>query len=324
MRAVRYHEGGEPDVLRIDNVDRPAPAADEVLVATRAASINPTDAKRRRRGTGPVPKITGSDFAGVVEAVGEAVEGVDVGDRVCGTGLHTTRFHRGSVAEFVAAPTDVLTHLPDEVSFVQGAALALVGVTAWRGLLDHAGLEPTDRVLVHAGTGGVGHVAVQLASAMRAHVVTTANPDRLDVAAEFGAETVFAYDDPDLRSALREYAPAGYDVVFDHRAFEYFTLDLEVAAVDGRVVLYGGVEGEVTLPRSAMVKNCTVHAMTMSNLSSRERFRNVAPVLERVLDLAAAGHLAAHVARTYDLAETDEAHRAVMNDSYVGKLVIEV
>lgn len=324
MRAVRYHKGGETDALRVDDIDRPAPADDEVLVAVRAASINPTDAKRRRRGTGPVPKTTGSDFAGIVEAVGGAVEGVAVGDRVCGTGLHTTRFHRGSVAEFVAAPTDVVTHLPDDVSFVQGAALALVGVTAWRGLLDHGGLEPTDWVLIHAGTGGVGHVAVQLASVMRAHPIATANPDRLDVAADFGAEAVVPYDDPDLLAALRERGPAGYDVVFDHRAFEYFTLDLEAATVDGRVVLYGGVEGSVELPRSAMVKNCTVHAMTMSNLSNREGFQNVAPVLERVLDLAAAGHLSAHVARTYGLAETDEAHRAVMEDSYVGKLVIEI
>ncbi|MFB6310039.1 MAG: zinc-binding alcohol dehydrogenase family protein [Salinirussus sp.] len=324
MRAVRYHEGGEPDVLQVDEIDRPTPAADEVLVAVRAASINPTDAKRRRRGTGPVPKTTGSDFAGVVEAVGEGVEGVAVGDRVCGTGLHTTRFHRGAVADFVAVPTDVLTHLPDAVSFVQGAALALVGVTAWRGLRDHADLEPTDRVLIHGGTGGVGHVAVQLASAMRAHPVATANPDRVDDAASFGAEAVVPYTEADLLTALRSHAPSGYDVVFDHRAFDHFGLDLEVAAVSGQVVLYGGIEGTVELPRAAMVKNCSVHAMTMSNLSNRESFPSVASILERILDLAADGHITPHIARTYDLEESAEAHRAVMEDSYIGKLAIEI
>jgi NADPH:quinone reductase-like Zn-dependent oxidoreductase len=244
------------------------------------------------------------------------------GDRVCGTGLHTTRFHRGSVADAVAVPTDLLTHLPDGVSFEHGAALALVGVTAWRGLLDHGHLEPSDHVLVHGGTGGVGHVAVQLAAAMRAHAVATAAPDRLDVAEGFGAEAAVPYDHDDLLGAVRAHAPGGYDLVFDHRAFEYFSLDLEATAFDGRVVLYGGIEGEVSLPRAAMVNNCTIHAMTMSNLSTHRTTPTISSVLDRVLDLAAAGHLEAHVARTDGLDGAAEAHRAVLEDSYVGKLVI--
>jgi NADPH:quinone reductase-like Zn-dependent oxidoreductase len=322
MRAVRYHDGGDPDVLRVDEVDRPEPAADEVLVDVRAASINPTDAKRRAGGTGPTPKTTGSDVAGVVDGVGERVTDYDVGDRVCATGLHTTRFHRGSVADAVAVPTDLLARLPDGVPFEQGAAIALVGVTAWRGLLDHAGLEPSDHVLVHGGTGGVGHVAVQLASAMRAHAVATAAPDRLDVAEGFGAGAAVPYDHEDLHGAVRARTPDGFDVVFDHRAFDYFSLDVEATAFDGRVVLYGGIEGEVSLPRAAMVNNCTVHAMTMSNLSTHRTMPTISSVLDRVVDLAAAGHLEAHVARTYGLDEVDEAHRAVLEDSYVGKLVI--
>ena len=322
MRAVRYHEGGEPGVLRIDEIDRPDPAADEVLVEVRAASINPTDAKRRDRGTGPTPKTTGSDFAGVVSGIGDRVTGFEPGDRVCGTGLHTTRFHRGAAADYVAVPTDVVTHLPDGVSVEQGAAIALVGVTAWRGLLDHGGLEPTDRVLVHGGTGGVGHVAVQLASAMRANVVATAAPDRLDVTRDFGADAAVSYAADDLLAAVTDHAPNGFDVVLDHRAFEYFTLDLEAAAFGGTAVLYGGVEGTVELPRAALVNNLAVQAMTMSNLSTRESTPTVASVLDRVLELAAAGHLEAAIARTYGFDEVDEAHRAVLEDSYVGKLVI--
>jgi NADPH:quinone reductase-like Zn-dependent oxidoreductase len=322
MRAVRYHDGGEPDVLRVDEVDRPEPAANEVLVEVRAASVNPTDAKRRAGGTGPTPKTTGSDFAGTVAAVGDGVTGFEPGDRVCGTGLHTTRFHRGSVADAVAVPTDVVTHLPDEVSFEQGAAIALVGVTAWRGLLDHGGLEPTDRVLVHGGTGGVGHIAVQLADATRAHAVATAAPDRLEVARDFGAEAAVSYRDDDLLGAVTEHAPEGFDVVLDHRAFDYFTLDLEALAFGGTAVLYGGVEGTVELPRAALVNNLGVRAMTMSNLSTQESTPSVASVLSRVLDLAAGGHLEAAIARTYGFDAVDEAHRAVMEDSYVGKLVI--
>lgn len=95
MKAVRYHEAGDPSVLRVDDVDRPEPGPNELLVDVRAASINPTDAKRRMRGTGPLPKTTGSDFAGVVEAVGADVSAFVPGERVCGTGLHTTRFRQG-------------------------------------------------------------------------------------------------------------------------------------------------------------------------------------------------------------------------------------
>ena len=130
MRAARYHEAGDPSVLRVEDVDRPEPGPGELLVAVRAASVNPTDAKRRAAGRGTLPKTTGSDLAGVVEAVGEDVTGWAVGDRVCGTGLHTERFQQGSFAEYVAVPTDVVAPLPEGVTFDDGAAIALVGVTA--------------------------------------------------------------------------------------------------------------------------------------------------------------------------------------------------
>ena len=322
MRAVRYHDGGEPSVLRVDEVDRPDPAPDEVVVDVRATSINPTDAKRRAAGTGPTPKTTGSDLAGVVAAVGAGVTDYEAGDRVCATGLHTTRFHRGSVADAVAVPTDLVAHLPEAVSFEQGAALSLVGVTAWRGLVDHGDLEPTDHVLVHGGTGGVGHVAVQLANAMRAHVVATAAPDRLDVAESFGAAAAVPYDHDDLLAAVTDHAPDGVDVVLDPRAGDHFGLNLEALAFGGTAVLYGGVEGTVELPRAALVNNLGVRAFTMSNLSTHRNTPTISSVLDRVLDLAAAGHLEAHVARTYGFEEAAEAHRAVLEDSYVGKLVI--
>lgn len=322
MRAVRYHSGGDPDVLRIDVVDRPSPAPDEVLVAVRAASINPTDAKRRQRGTGPTPKTTGSDFAGVVEAVGDAVTGFAPGDRVCGTGLHTTRFRQGSFADYVAVPTDVVAPLPDGVPFEDGAAVALVGVTAWRGLVDHAGLEPADTCLVHGGTGGVGHVAVQLASLLRAHTTTTAHPDRMTAAEGFGADAVVSYERADLLEAVREVSERGYDVIFDHHTSEYFTFDIEAAAFDGTIVHYGNVGGEVELPPTALRNNLTMQVMTMSNLATSTELPSVASVLRRVLDLVDRGALAPEIARTYDLTEAAEVHRAIMEDSFVGKLVV--
>lgn len=309
-------------MLRVDEVDRPTPDPDEVLVEVRAASINPTDAKRRERGAGPIPKTTGSDFAGVVRETGAEVDGFAPGDRVCGTGLHTTRFHQGSFAEFVSVPTDVVAPLPDGVSFEEGAAVALVGVTAWRGLLDHGELEPTDACLVHGGTGGVGHVAVQLAASCNATTVATAAPDRLDDARAFGADAAVSYTHENLREAVSEHADAGFDVIFDHRPFEYFTFDVETAAFDGRVVLYSGLRGEVELSMAALRNNLTVHAMTMSNLSTQRELPSVASVLSRVLKLTDRGVLTPSIARTYDLSEASEMHRAMLEDSFVGKLVV--
>jgi len=322
MRAVRYHDAGDPSVLQIDQVDRPTPAPDELLVEIRAASINPTDAKRRMRGTGPLPKTTGSDFAGVVREVGRDVAEFDVGDRVCGTGLHPTRFQQGSFAEYVSVPVDIVTFLPDAISFEDGAAVALVGVTAWRGLIDHAGLEPADSCLVHGGTGGVGHVSVQLSNAIQAHTVATASPERRRTAEEVGADVAVSYEHEGLLEAVLDHADGGYDVIFDHRSSDYFTFDIDVAAFGGRIVLYGGLGGQVELAQAALRNNLTIQAMTMSNLATHSELPSVASVLQRVLKLVDRDSLAPRIARTYDLEEATEAHRAILEDSFVGKLVV--
>lgn len=324
MRAVRYHEAGDPDVLQIDTVDRPSVDKDEILVSVKAASPNPTDAKRRASGVGPLPKTVGSDFAGVVEETGSDVSEFAVGDRVCGTGLHTTRFQQGSFADYVSVPTDVVAPLPDDVTFGEGAAVALVGVTAWRALLDHAELRPTETCLVHGGTGGVGHVAVQLADSLNATVVATAGSEAAQEAAfGFGADEVFSYDREDLRTAITD-AVGPIDVVLDHRVHEYFTFDLDVAAFNGRVIQYSSLDGTVEHSGAALRKNLTIQAMTMSNLATQESLPTVASVLEPVLGLIARGEMSPAIARTYPLEEAAEAHRALMNDSFIGKLLIEL
>lgn len=322
MRAVRYHEPGDPSVLTLDDIDRPTPAPDEVLVAIRAASINPTDVKRRQRGAGPFPKTTGSDFAGEVVEVGERVTTFAPGDRVCGTGLHTERFSQGSFAEFVAVPTDVVTPLPDAVGYQEGAAVAIAGITAWLALLTHGRLRPTETCLVHGGTGGVGHLAVQLADRLGARTVATAHPDRRDAAVGFGADEVIDYTADDLQHALLEVSPAGYDVVLDHRAHDYLGLDLEVAAFEGTVVVYGGARGAVEFSPAAIGNDLRVQSFTMSNLATRPERPSVGSVLDRVLALVERGVLEPTIARTYDLEQAEAFHRAVLEDHYVGKLVV--
>ncbi|SIR15391.1 NADPH2:quinone reductase [Haladaptatus litoreus] len=318
MRAVRYHEHGGPEVLRVDDIDRPEPDDDELLVAVRAAGINPVDTYFREGSypPGDLPWIPGSDFAGVVEAVGSEVDEFSAGDRVFGTGLGNNR--QGTCAEFVTTPTDTVAHLPDGVGFDEGAAVALVGVTAWRALIDHAGLEPGETCLVHGGSGGVGHVAVQLASATGARVTTTASEEYHDRLEALGADTVLDYSRDDLADAVREAGAP--DVILDHRLDDYLQFDADVATVGTRVVGIGNEGSAAGFDdiSGARSKELSVTLMSMFNTP------DISAVLERLSRLVADGEIVPEIAGVYGLDEVDSAQQDVIGDSFLGKLVVEL
>lgn len=322
MDALRYHEAGEPDVLQLESIDCPSPAAGEVLVAVEAASVNPVDAKFRAWRDPETPKTTGSDLAGVVEAVGEEVTGFEVDDRVFATGLHTARFDGGSFAEYAAVPTDLLAHLPSEVSFQEGAAIALVGVTAWRAVVDHAGLEPGGTAFVHGGNGGVGHVAVGLATAMGATAACSARPQYEDALEALGAALVVEYDRDDLATVVRD-AVGPADVVLDHMPGTYLGTDVQLAGLAGDVVIIAGGESAFPDASAARSKELDVHMESMSNLALYDELPDIGPILERLGTLLAEGRLEVVIDRTAPLAEGAAAHRAVIEESLLGKIVVE-
>ena len=317
MRAVRYHDHGGPEVLQLDDVAMPDPGPDEVLVSVHAAGVNPVDTYFRAGAYSPgsLPWIPGSDLAGVVETTGEGVSRLHPGDRVFGTGLGRDR--PGTYAEACVAPESLLAPLPDGVDFTEGAALALVGVTAWRALIDHAGLEPAERCLVHGGAGGVGHVAVQLAAAVGAETTATAAPAYHNRLAGLGADRVLDYDREDLAEAVAK--AGGPDVILDHRCDDYLGLDAEVAAHAARIVGIGQTDPAVTLPAfaAARAKELQLYLMSMFNTP------DIGAVLRRLGRLADAGVLTAAVERVFDLDDAAEAQRAVLEESFLGKLVLE-
>ena len=317
MRAVRYHEYGDPSVLAVETVDRPEPRGEEVLVEVDAAGVNPVDTYFRTGAYTPtgLPMIPGADLAGTVAAVGPAVTGFAPGDRVFGTGLGKDR--QGTYAEYALAPADHLARLPDGVSPTEGAASALVGVTAWRALIDHADLSLGETCLVHGGAGGVGHVAVQIAAAAGAETVATARPAYHDRLRTLGADHVFDYDREDLADAVRAVDPP--DVVLDHRLDEYLQFDAAVADVGTRVVGIGNTEPAAGFEDVAAARSKDLSIVLMSMFNT-PRF---APVLEELAALLETGDLDPVVARRYDLAEAADAQRAVLEDSFLGKLVVE-
>ncbi|MEF8851312.1 MAG: NADPH:quinone reductase [Haloarculaceae archaeon] len=320
MRAVRLHEHGGTEVLQVDETDRPDPDEDEVLVEVAAAGVNPVDTYFRDGSYDPVelPFTPGVDFAGTVAAVGSDVTEFATGDRVFGTGIGNAGF-QGGYAEFATVPTDRVVALPDGADVVEAGAAGVAAVTAWRALIDHADLEPAETCLVHGGSGGVGHAAVQVADAVSARVVTTAAPEYHDRLADLGADVVLDYARDDLADAVVDATDGGADAVLDHRLDDYLQFDADVAATGCRVVGIGenSPDPAFTNDGAARSKDVSYQFMSMFNTPDlRVPLRGVAHLMDH-------DRLTVELARSYDLDEASEAQRAVMEDSFLGKLVVE-
>jgi len=320
MRAVRLHDHGGPEVLQVDDTDRPDPGDDELLVEVAAAGVNPVDTYFRDGSYEPVglPFTPGVDFAGTVAAVGADVTDFATGDRVYGTGIGNGGF-QGGYAKFATVPTDRVVALPDGADMVEAGAAGVVAVTAWRALVDHADLKPAEACLVHGGSGGVGHAAVQIADAVSARVVTTAAPEYHDRLYDLGADTVLDYGRDDLADAVLEATDGGADAILDHRLDDYLQFDADVAATGCRVVGIGenSPDPAFTNDGAARSKDVSYQFMSMFNMPDlRVGLRGVAHLMD-------ADRLSVDIARSYDLDEAGEAQRAVMEDSFFGKLVVE-
>jgi len=244
-------------------------------------------------------------------------EGFEPGDRVYGTGIGNASF-QGAYAEYAAVPEDRVVHLPDGVDLTEAGGAGVVAGTAWRALIEHASLGPAEYCLVHGGSGGVGHAAVQLAAAVHARVIATASPAYHDTVRELGADTVLDYAREDLVDAVVEASDGGVDVILDHRLDDYLQFDADVAAEGCRVVGIG--ESDATLGfenvGAARSKDVSYQFMILFNAP------DLRGPLSGIAHLMESGALSIEVAETYDLEEAPEAQRAVMEDSFAGKLVI--
>jgi NADPH:quinone reductase-like Zn-dependent oxidoreductase len=210
MRAVRQHELGGPEVLLVEEVERPEPGPTEVLVRVTAAGVNPVDWKTRSGGgfLREPPFTIGWDVAGVVEEVGFGVTWLSPGDRVFGM----PRFPREAAcyAEYVVSPSRQLARIPDGLADVEAGAIPLAGLTAWQALVDTAGVDARSRVLVLGAAGGVGHFAVQIAKACGAWVAGTASAAKHDFLAELGADQAVDYTSEVIADRVHDV-----DVVLD-------------------------------------------------------------------------------------------------------------
>ncbi len=318
MRAVRFHEHGGPDVLRVDEIDKPEISAHEILVEVAGAGVNPVDTYIREGATQPftLPMIPGIDVGGTVAAVGDGVSGFDIGDPVYGTGIGKN--HYGGYAEYVTVPDDRLVQLPEGVDPMVAGAAGVVSGTAWRALIDHGNLQAADTCLIHGGSGGVGHAAVQIAAASGANVITTAAPTYHDALTDLGADVVLDYGRSDLADAVRDAAGGGVDVILDHRLHEYLQFDADVANVGCRVLGIGENETGVGFERSSATrrKDLQLTMMTMFNTP------DLRVPLRKLAYLMSEGDLEISIAETYGLEDAAKAQQHVIEESFLGKVVI--
>lgn len=328
MKAILMTAAGKPDVLQLRELPQPVPTNTEILVRILAAGVNPIDTKLRQRGTfypEQMPAILGCDGAGIVEAVGSDVEKFHVGDEVyfCYGGLGG---NAGNYAEYTIVDERFVAFKPKSISFAQAAAAPLVLITAWEALYERGRLEPGEKVLIHAGAGGVGHVAIQLAKLKGAEVATTVSSlEKANFVTKLGADKVIFYQETDfVTSALDWTNGEGVDLVFDTIGGDTFEKSFPAVRVYGDIVTILEPKAN-TVWKVARNRNLRIGLelmLTPMLLGNVEALIHHGEILQQCANWIDADKLKIEVSQTFPLAEAAKAHAVIESGSLQGKLVL--
>jgi len=331
MKAVLMTRAGDPDVLELRDIATPTVGEHEVLVRLRAAGINPLDTKVRKLHMyypDHLPAVLGCDGAGVVDGIGSKVSRFRVGDDVYffNNGIGSAP---GSYAEYTVVHEDYAARKPASLSMIEAAALPLVLITAWEALIDRVAVKPGETVLIHAGAGGVGHIAVQLARNAGARVAATVSgPEKARYVETLGAEKTIDYKQQDfVRQTLEWTGNRGADVVFDTLGGPTFCGSFDAVRLYGRLATLLSTVCELPQINRARLRNITVGyvQMTMPLYFGNHEFRCAQTrILERGAKLADEGKLSVNVSAVLPLAEAAAAHRIVEDGHTFGKVVLRI
>jgi NADPH2:quinone reductase len=330
MKAVLMTEKGGPEVLQLQDIAEPEithPA--QVKVRLKAAGINPIDTKVRANGLfykDALPAVLGCDGAGTIVAVGDDVTRYKAGDEVwfCNGGLGK---EQGNYAEYTVVDSRWVALKPKTISFTEAAALPLVLITAWGALLERGGLQPGQTVLVHAGAGGVGHVAIQLAKQKGARVITTvSSEEKADVVRGLGADDVIFYREENLLDRVNGLTEGnGADLVFDTVGPEVFKSSIEATAHFGAIVTLLD-PGMISLAEARM-RNLKIGFELMLTPMLREldaaRAKHV-EILKQCAELIEQGDLKVNVSHVLRLDQAADAHKLLAEGHMTGKIVLEM
>lgn len=316
MKAVSIKEPGGPEVLEWAEVEDPSPAAGEVVVDVVASALNRADVMQRMGlyplapGTSPYP---GLEVSGRVSALGEGVTGWQVGDEVCAL------LAGGGYAQKVAVPVGQLLPVPEGIGLVEAAGLPEVTATVWSNLVMTAGLKEGETLLVHGGLGGVGSIAIQVAKALGARVVTTVGgPEKVARVRELGADVAVDHRSEDFT----EQGP--YDVILDVIGGDYLERNIGSLAADGRLVVIGlqnGLDGRLNLA-DLVFKRLSVYGTTLRTRSKEQKAAIVAEVRRHVWPMVENGSVRLLVEDRLPMEEAAEAHRRMEAGGHTGKILL--
>jgi NADPH:quinone reductase len=328
MKAIAIKDFGEPSVFQELDFPIPSLSAHQVLIRVAATSINPVDLKIRQGATTDIapkfPAILHGDVAGVIEVIGDKVTKFIVGDEVyaCAGGVKGTG---GALAEYMLADAELVAHKPKLLSMAEAAALPLVSITAWEGLIDRAQVRSGQKVLVYGGTGGVGHIGVQLAKWAGAKVyATVSNQEKSAIAFDLGADVIIDYHQTSVKEFVAEHTDGlGFDIVFDTVGNDNLQNAFKAAKLNGTVISTVSLsKQDLTLLHA---KGLTLHLvyMLIPMLSNTNRAYH-GEILARLADLVDGGQVYPLIdAKSFTFANVPAAHAYVESGRALGKVVLK-
>ncbi len=320
MRAARCDRYGPPDVMTVCDVADPLPARDEVVVEIRAAAVNFPDVLTvadKYQVSVPTPFTPGSEFAGVVRAVGADVRSIEPGDAVMGSAM------TGAFAEQICVPSSALTPKPDDLDWVSAAAFRVTYTTAYHALVTFGAMRAGDWVVVLGAAGGVGTAAVDVASRLGARVIACASSEeRLVAAMTLGAEVGVSYDSEDLKTRIKEIVGGGAQVVIDPVGGKYAEPALRALAPGGTFVTVGYATGEIPrIPLNlVLLKDLTIRGVELRTLA--QRHPDAPARAQQTLAALVAEGMKPLVSQVFDLNDVTGALASLNDRSAVGKVVI--
>jgi putative PIG3 family NAD(P)H quinone oxidoreductase len=325
MTVIEAKGAGGPEVLLAGTRPLPEPGPGEVLIEVAAAGINRPDVVQRQ-GLYPPPKgasdLLGLEVAGIVVKRGQGASRFNEGDRVCAL------VNGGGYAEYAVAPEATTLPVPEGLSLVEAAALPETVFTVWHNVFERAALKPGEWLLVHGGTSGIGTTAIQLGTALGAHVIATVgSAEKAEVALALGAARAVNYRDEDFVEAVRVATDgAGANVILDMVGGDYIERNLRAAALDGRIVQIAFLKGakvEIDLMR-LMLRRLTLTGSTLRVQTQEAKARMAKRVEERIWPLIAQGKVKPVIDSTFSLDQAAEAHRRIDDAAHIGKIVLEI
>ena len=326
MRAMVLKAFGGPENFELAEIDTPRPGPGDVLVRVHASALNPVDARiRNGLPIGPaLPAVLGADLSGTVEAIGDDVSGLSPGDQVygCAGGV---RGLGGSFAATIAADARLLARKPSRLSMREAAAMPLVSITAWN-CMARADVRAADHVLVHAGCGGVGHIAVQLAKARGARVTATvSSPEKAVIAHELGADHTVLYGQESVADYVgRLTAGRGFDVVVDTVGGENLDRSFQAAAIGGRIAATAARSTHDLSPLHAKALSLHVVFMLIPLLENTGR-EDHGRIMREIAVMADNGKVHPLVdPRRFGLEQLPDAFRHLESGRALGKVVVDL